>query len=96
MIDDSVYMANGIDTGSPLESEGAFHLRAWPRHSKWASVIVHECEDFGDEPHWMAPHAKNPDPCPGCDQLIPQKLLAAWFLHNFDEIGRYDGGYDGK
>ena len=96
MIDNSVYMANGIDIGEPLDSEGAFHLRAWPKHSVWESVIVHECDDCGGEPHWMAPYQPLPDPCPGCDQLIPQKLVVAWMLHNFDRIGEYDGGDDGE
>jgi len=91
VIEDSVYVANGLDMGPPLESEGAFHLRAWPKHERWASVIVHECDDCNGEPHWMAPHDPNPDPCPGCDQIIPQKLLTAWFLHNFNAIGEHNG-----
>ncbi len=88
MIDNSVYLAYGIDCGEPLESEGAFHLRSWPQHSHWVSVIVHDC---GGEPYWMAPHKPNHGPCPRCDRLIPKKLLAAWFLHNFDAIGAYNG-----
>ena len=91
MIENSVYMAMGIDTGPPLDEEGSFHLRAWPKHSHWRSVIVHECGECDGEPHWMAPQMRPPDPCPECDQIIPQKLVSAWFLHNFDEVGAYNG-----
>ena len=90
MIENSVYIANGIDIGPPLDEEGAFHLRAWPKHKHWASVIVHECDD--GESSWMAPlPVMGGVLCPGCEQPIPEKLLAAWFLHIFDEIGAYNG-----
>ena len=91
MIDEnSVYMAHGVDYGEPLDSEGAFHLRAWPGHVIWESIIVHDCVEYG-EPQWMAPYQPNLAPCRGCDKLIPPKLLAAWFLHNFDAIGENNG-----
>ena len=95
MIYNSVYMANGIDIGEPLDSDGAFHLRAWPQHKTWESVIVHECDDCNGEPYWMTPYEQNPNPCPGCKQVIPERLVVAWVLHNFDKIGAWIGEYNG-
>ena len=91
MNDNSLYMSEGIDTGPPLLELGTFCLRAWPKHSWWDSIITNGCS--GHEPNWIAPLNGTPHPCPDCGEGVPDEIMAAWILHNYDQVqqGEYNG-----
>ena len=79
-----MHVSSGIDMGEPLMVNGSFKLRSWPTHTAWNSVITHGCQ--GHKPNWIAPLDGKQHPCPDCDEVVPQDILAAWILHNFDYI----------
>lgn len=84
MNETSLYMSEGIDTGSPLLEIGSFCLRAWPGHAWWDSIVTHGCNER--EPNWLAPLNGAPHPCPDCGKRVPDAVMGAWILHNYDYI----------
>lgn len=84
MRNNALYMAIGIDAGPPVMEQGSFCVRTWPGHKQWNSIITHDCN--GHEPNWIAPLEGTPHPCPDCGEGVPDEVMAAWILHNFDEI----------
>ena len=80
------FSIRGIDEGEPLMSEDNFELRLWGLHSTWNSVITHVCGDL--QPPWIAPLNGKPNRCPYCKDTVPQNVVTAWILHNFEEIQR--------
>lgn len=85
MINNSVYMLNGI--GDAVMTEGAFAVHVMTDTKRWNSVVVHCCTGIS-ELQWIAPLNGSPNPCNVCDQFIPESVITAWILHNFDKIQR--------
>ena len=83
---DRAFEILGIDEGEPLMECDGFELRRWIDHEIWDSVITHTCNDWA--PNWMSPLDGENHPCPDCEATIPQEILTAWILHNFDGIQR--------
>lgn len=79
-------------TGKPLMTEGTFQLRMWYQPGDWNSIITHDCEGYGA--NGIAPVNGGVGTCNGCDEVVPEALAAAWILHNFDAIQRYNRGTD--
>ena len=79
------YELHGISKGPALEVEGRFEVRAMTKHTRWQSVITHFCPLL-NEPRWIAPVDGVPEPCDECNQAIPEKIMTAWMLHNFEGI----------
>ena len=91
MNDNSLYMRIEIDAGPPLLEIEAYCLRACPEHRRWDSVVTHGCGVY--EPNFIAPLDSKIYPCPDCGAEVPEEIVAAWILHNYDQVqqGEHNG-----